>query len=391
MMTYLEHGMPEVMAERTAEIKVVIDGAEACGSPGMTILEVAEKQGIEIPTLCHVRGMVPFGGCRVCVVEIEGASRLTGACHTPAVNGMVIRTHSPKVLKARRTILELLIAGHTGPCVNDTGAKACELHLMAANMGLGPPRFPVHTPRYFPIEDLSPYMRRDLSRCILCNRCVQACSDISGQDLLAMAYRGAHMKVVVDCDDVLNHDVCKDCGICIDYCPTTALYLPGQLERQKRVKSRVEPGEAQHATSRRAKQNGQQGELLVRLQAAQQKHGYVSADAIGEIAAELEISVSQAYSTASFYSFLSVRPLGRHVIRVCRSLPCCLKDSEMIVGSLRQELGIAPGEMTADGRFSLELTNCIGACDVAPAMLVDDNLHGSLTPDEIVNVLAAYK
>ena len=131
-------------------------------------------------------------------VEIEGASRLTGACHTPAVNGMVIRTHSPKVLRARRIILELLMAGHTGPCVTDTGARSCTLHQMAADVELGPPRFPVHKPRYFPVEDVSPYVRRDLSRCILCNRCVQACSEIAGVDLLALAYRGSHMKVVVD-------------------------------------------------------------------------------------------------------------------------------------------------------------------------------------------------
>ena len=382
-----EQDMAEVLAAKAAEIKLVIDGVEAAASPGMTILEVAEKQGTAIPTLCHVQGLVPFGGCRVCVVEIEGASHLTGACHTPAANGMVIHTHSSKVLRARRTILELLMAGHTGPCVTDTGARSCALHQMAADVELGPPRFPVHEPRYSPVEDVSPYVRRDLSRCILCNRCVQACSEIAGADLLALAYRSSHMKVVVDCDTALNHDACRDCGICIDYCPTTALYLPGRLGQQKTVKHRVEPADLRPSTSRPATQ----GELLVRLQAAQQQHGYLSTHVIGEIAAALELSVSEVYSVASFYSFLSVRPLGRHVIRVCRSLPCCMKDSEMIVESIRQEVGIAPGERTADGRFSLELTNCIGACDLAPAMLVNEDMHGNLTPKKIAGVLAAYK
>jgi len=377
----------ELMAAKAAETKLVIDGAEVAASPGMTILEVAEKQGIAIPTLCHVRGLVPFGGCRLCVVEIEGASRLTGACHTPAVNGMVIRTHSSKVLRARRTILELLMAGHTGPCVTDTGARSCALHQMAADMELGPPRFPVHNPRYAPVEDVSPYVRRDLSRCILCNRCVQACSEIAGANLLALAYRSARMKVVADCDTALNHDVCKDCGICIDYCPTTALYQPGRLGQEKTVRHRVEPTDLRPSTSRSATQ----GELLVRLQAAQQQHGYLSTHVIGEIAAALRLSLSEVYSVASFYSFLSVRPLGRHVIRVCRSLPCCMKDSEMIVESIRQAIGIAPGERTADGRFSLELTNCIGACDLAPAMLVNEDLHGNLTTKKIASVLAAYK
>ena len=332
--------MAEVMAAKATEIKLVIDGVEVVASPEMTILQVAEKQGIAIPTLCHVHGLVPFGGCRLCVVEIEGVSRLTGACHTPAANGMVVRTHSSKVLRARRVILELLMAGHTGPCVTDTGARSCALHQMAADVELGPPRFPVHKPRYFPVEDVSPYVRRDLSRCILCNRCVQACSEIAGAGLLALAYRGSHMKVVVDCDTALNHDVCRDCGICIDYCPTTALYLPGRLGQEKTVKHRVEPADLWPSTSRTATQ----GELLVRLQAAQQQHGYLSTHLIGEIAAALELTVSEVYSVASFYSFLSVRPLGRHVIRVCRSLPCCMKDSETIVESIRQEVGIAPGE-----------------------------------------------
>jgi NADH:ubiquinone oxidoreductase subunit E/NAD-dependent dihydropyrimidine dehydrogenase PreA subunit/ferredoxin len=383
----LEQDLAEAMAAKAAEIKLVIDGVEAVASPKMTILDVAEKHGIAIPTLCHVHGLVPFGGCRLCVVEIEGAGRLTAACHTPAATGMVIRTHSPKVLRARRVILELLIAGHTGPCVTDTGARSCALHQMAADVELGPPRFAVHKPRHSPVEDVSPYVRRDLSRCILCNRCVQVCSEIAGAGLLSLAYRSSHMKVVVDCDTVLNHDVCRDCGICIDYCPTTALYLPGCLGQEKTVRHRVEPADLRPYTSRSATQ----GELLVRLQAAQQQHGYLSTHVIGEIASALELPVSEVYSVASFYSFLSVLPLGRHVIRVCRSLPCCMKDVETIVESIRQEVGIAPGERTADGRFSLELTNCIGACDLAPAMLVNEDMHGNLTPEKIANVLADYK
>jgi len=105
----------------------------------------------------------------------------------------------------------------------------------------------------------------------------------------------------------------------------------------------------------------------------------------------LGVSVSTVYGVASFYSFLSARPKGRHVIRICKNTPCGLKEGETIAGAVREHLGIAPGETSRDGRFSLEWTNCIGACDQAPAMLVDDDVHGNLTPRKIVEILRTYE
>jgi NADH-quinone oxidoreductase subunit E len=101
--------------------------------------------------------------------------------------------------------------------------------------------------------------------------------------------------------------------------------------------------------------------------------------------------VNEVYGVASFYSFLSTKPLGRNVIRVCKSLPCYLKNSEMIIGAVAKELGIAPGETTVDRRFSFELTNCIGQCDKAPAMLIDGDVYGDLTPEKIAGILKGYK
>ena len=131
--------------------------------------------------------------------------------------------------------------------------------------------------------------------------------------------------------------------------------------------------------------------MLLKLQEAQQRFGYVPATFMAETAAELQVPLSEVYGVASFYSFLSVQPLGRNVIRVCGSVPCCMKDSQLIIDCIQREIGIAPGQTTADGRFTLELTNCIGACDVAPAMLVNENLHGALTPGTIASVLANYR
>ena len=209
-----------------ADIKIVIDGKELSIAKGTTILKATEEAGINIPTLCHRPDLTPEGNCRVCVVEVEGAPRLVASCHTPVTEGMVIQTRSPKVLSARKTVVELLLAGHTGPCVTDECAGDCELHYLAAQLEAGPPRFQVKTRRSYPVEEISPYVRRDMSRCILCRRCVRACSQIAKKNVFSMAYRGFQSKVVVDCDVPLDTEVCRDCGICIDYCPTSALTKP---------------------------------------------------------------------------------------------------------------------------------------------------------------------
>ena len=144
----------------------------------------------------------------------------------------------------------------------------------------------------------------------------------------------------------------------------------------------------QGGTSFRGKDDGN---LLVLLKKAQEKFGCVPEEAIAEIAQSLGISMSEVYGVATFYSFLSHKPLGRNVIRVCQSLPCYIKDSQWIVKTVEDELGIKPGETTPDGRFSLELTNCIGACDEAPAMLVNNDVHVNLSPKNISEILKAYK
>ena len=131
--------------------------------------------------------------------------------------------------------------------------------------------------------------------------------------------------------------------------------------------------------------------LLVLLKEAQNKHGYLSEEIMAGLAESMDMSVSDVYGVASFYSFLSTKPLGRNVIRICKSLPCYLKSSPTIIESMAKEIGIKPGETTPDGRFSFELTNCIGLCDRAPAMMINDDAHVDLTPDKIAEILKAYK
>lgn len=130
--------------------------------------------------------------------------------------------------------------------------------------------------------------------------------------------------------------------------------------------------------------------LLPLLKKAQDKSRYVSRKFMSKTADALGLSISEVYGVSTFYSFLSTKPLGKNVIRICKSVPCYLQGSQMILQSIEDEIGIKPGEVTRDKKFSLELTNCIGACDQAPAMLVNQKVHGNLTPKKIARILKQY-
>ena len=131
--------------------------------------------------------------------------------------------------------------------------------------------------------------------------------------------------------------------------------------------------------------------LLIALKEAQIRLGYLPQELMAELAESLDVPANDVYGVATFYSFLSPRPLGRNVIRICKSLPCYLKNFQVIIDTVQKEIGIGPGQMTADGRFSMELTNCIGLCDRAPAMLINDDAHVDLTPEKISQILKSYK
>ena len=131
--------------------------------------------------------------------------------------------------------------------------------------------------------------------------------------------------------------------------------------------------------------------LLQILEKVQDSYGCVSGQAIQEISKSSNIAVSDIYGIISFYSFLSVRPQGAYIIRVCKSLPCFLKNYDPIIKAIKKEIGIGPGEMTEDGKYSLQLTNCIGACDKAPAMMVNGDIYGNLTPAKVAKILKNYK
>jgi len=214
------------------KITVNINDTEVSGSEGMTILEVARENGIDIPTLCYHEQLLPIGACRLCVVEVEGSRTLVASCHTPIAPGMVIHTHSPKVIETRKIITSLLLASHPDSCIVCDKANRCELRKIAADLEIGLPQFRLKK-HYYPLEDTGRYIIRDLSKCVLCRRCVRGCSEIAQQGILGIAYRGFDSKVVFDLDQPLVADVCQDCDVCVSLCPTGALTKAGQRIREK--------------------------------------------------------------------------------------------------------------------------------------------------------------
>jgi NADH:ubiquinone oxidoreductase subunit E len=137
--------------------------------------------------------------------------------------------------------------------------------------------------------------------------------------------------------------------------------------------------------------DGSRQKLLDFLKVRQRTEGFLSAASMSEIASDLGLPESEVYGVASFYAFLSTGRLGTHVIRICKSLPCYLKNAPTIIEAVVRTIGITPGHTTPDNRFSFELTNCIGACDEAPAMLIDDTVYGNLNPARVADILKSYR
>lgn len=226
---------------------ITMDGIQIEVPAGTTVLEAARSAGIYIPTLCHHPDLDPYGGCRLCIVEIEKVRGLPTSCTTPVTDGMVVNTKSPAINEVRRMTLELLLSNHpcdclecyrrercgpfdvclrhvavTDRCVVCPANGNCELQKVVDYVGVHELRVSKYE-RTFPVDTGNPFFNLDRNRCILCARCVRTCQEITCIGAIDMSYRGYAMKVATFGDTPLMESICRSCGECMVRCPVGAL------------------------------------------------------------------------------------------------------------------------------------------------------------------------
>jgi formate dehydrogenase alpha subunit len=203
-------------------ITITLDEIEVSGYPGMTILDLARESGVSIPTLCHDPYLSSIGACRICLVEEENTKALLASCVTPIRAGMVINTHSPRVLERRKLILEFLLASHPDSCLVCDKGNRCELRNLAAEMGIGKLELN-KIPLSSSIVDVNPFLERDLSKCIMCARCIRADQELVVAGAIDYVERGFISRPSTFDNLPLENSECTFCGTCVAFCPTGAL------------------------------------------------------------------------------------------------------------------------------------------------------------------------
>ncbi|KPK89626.1 MAG: hypothetical protein AMJ94_11670 [Deltaproteobacteria bacterium SM23_61] len=203
-------------------VTVTINGREASGRRDMTILDLAKEMKIPIPTLCHDSHLASYGACRVCLVEEEKSGALLASCVAPLSPGMVIRTDSPRVLEARRMIVKLMLASHPESCLVCEKGNRCQLRQIALDLGIGLSDL-YRLPNYSGTQELNPFIKRDLSKCILCGKCIRADHELVVEGAIDYFHRGFDARPATLHDQPLERSACTFCGACVDICPTGAL------------------------------------------------------------------------------------------------------------------------------------------------------------------------
>jgi bidirectional [NiFe] hydrogenase diaphorase subunit len=205
-----------------------IDGKDVAGAEGQTVLEVAEENGIDIPTLCHLEGIHDRGACRLCMVEIEGSPKLAASCVTKVAEGMNVTAHNDRLQEYRRSILEMLFVERNHVCAVCVANNHCELQDLSEDLGLTHFDLPRVNPK-LEIDASHRFMAIDHNRCILCLRCVRVCDEIEGAHVWDLMERGIETRVQTEMGIPWGEaTTCTSCGKCVQVCPTGALFEKGR-------------------------------------------------------------------------------------------------------------------------------------------------------------------
>lgn len=208
-------------------ITLTLNDELVSGRRGESLLDVIREHGIALPTLCHMEGLSERGGCRLCIVEVDGAPRPVTACTTLAREGMVVRTHTTRLVRYRQMIVELLLAERNHYCAVCVSVGHCELQNVAAALGVDHVRYEYLSPRAT-LDLTHDRFGLDHNRCILCTRCVRVCDEVEGVRTWDVANRGVRSRIIADLNYPWGESVsCTSCGKCVQVCPTGALFTKG--------------------------------------------------------------------------------------------------------------------------------------------------------------------
>ncbi len=204
-------------------INLTIDGIPVSVPEGSTVLEAAKEANINIPTLCYLKDVQQIGACRLCLVEIKGARSLAAACVMPVGEGMEVKTNTPQIREGRKVNLELLLSNHNRECTSCVRSGKCELAALCNEYGVDSYPFD-GVKSETKIDDLSPSIVRDNSKCVHCRRCVATCNNIQQVGAIGATNRGIKTAITCAFDRSLNDSPCINCGQCIVACPVGALH-----------------------------------------------------------------------------------------------------------------------------------------------------------------------